>query len=161
MWIWPQVASRDLRLHAGFHFCCNERLRLGTLNRSNNCTSVATKGQENCGAQNRSNVEQKQQNTDHTRPESSGQGQEKTKKRRLGALNVHQKRARNAFRAASKVLRRSRALLECLWRRLGPLPRGLGEAPGTSRGALGRVLGSFRGVSETISGVFSTSEEVA
>ena len=38
---------------------------------------------------------------------------------------------------------------------------GLGEAPGTSRGALGRVLGSSGGVSETISGIFWTSEEVA
>ena len=38
---------------------------------------------------------------------------------------------------------------------------GLGEAPGTSRGDLGRVLGSSGGVSETISGVFWTSEEEA
>ena len=93
--------------------------------------------------------------------EAAARGKKKERKRRLGALNLHQKRSRNAFRAASKVLRRSRALLECLWRRLGPLPRGLGEAPGTSRGALGRVLGSSGGVSETISGVFWTSEEVA
>ena len=27
MWIWPQVASCDLRLHVGLHFRCNERLR--------------------------------------------------------------------------------------------------------------------------------------
>ena len=27
MSIWPQVASCDLRLHVGLHFCCNERLR--------------------------------------------------------------------------------------------------------------------------------------
>ena len=26
MWIWPQVASCDLRLHVGLHFRCNERL---------------------------------------------------------------------------------------------------------------------------------------
>ena len=47
------------------------------LRTSKKCTSVATKGQENCGTQNQSNVEQKQQNTDHTRQESSGQGQGK------------------------------------------------------------------------------------
>ena len=162
MWIWPQVASCDLRLHTGFHFRCNERLRhLWHSEQKQHLTSVATKGQENCGTQTQSNVEQKQQNTDHTRQESSGQGQEKRKKRRLGALNLHQKRARNAFRAASKVLRRSRALLKCLWRRLGPLPRGLGEAPGTSRGALGSVLGSSETVSETILNGFLSSEEAA
>ena len=27
MWIWPQVASCDLRLHVGLHFRCNERRR--------------------------------------------------------------------------------------------------------------------------------------
>ena len=84
---------------------------------------------------------------------AAARGKKKTKKRRLGALNLHPKRSRNALRAASEVLRRSRALLKCLWRRLGPLPRGLEEAPGIFRGALGRVLGSSGGVSETISGV--------
>ena len=148
MWACASVATTGLGI-------------FGTQNRSNNCTSIATKGRENCGAQNRSNVEQKQQNTDHARPESSGQGQEKTKKRRLGALIVHQKRPRNAFRAASKVLRRSLALLKCLWKRLGPLLRGLREAPGTSRGTLGSVLGSSESVSETISDGFWSSEEPA
>ena len=131
------------------------------LRTSNKCTSVATKGQENCGTQNQSNVEQNQQNTDHTRPESSGQGQEKTKKRRRRALNLQPKRAQNAFRAASEVLRRSLALLKWLWKRLGPLLRGLREAPGTSRGALGSVLGSSESVSETILNGFWSSEEAA
>ena len=124
-------------------------------------SSVQWPESKQASAQNRSNVEKKQQSTDHTRSGSSGQGQEKTKKRRLGALNVHQKRSRNALRAASKVLRRSLALLKCLWKRLGPLLRGLREAPGTSRGALGSVLGSSGGVSETTLEGFWTSEEPA
>ena len=122
-------------------------------------SSVQWPESKQASAQNRSNVEKKQQSTDHTRSGSSGQGQEKTKKRRLGALNLHPKRARNAFRAASEVLRRSLALLKCLWKRLGPLLRGLREAPGTSRGALGSVLGSSESVSETISDGFWSSED--
>ena len=50
---------------------------------------------------------------------------------------------------------------KCLWKRLGPLLRGLREAPKTSRGTLGSVLGSSWGVSETISDGFWTSKEVA
>ena len=59
------------------------------------------------------------------------------------------------------MLRRSLALLKCLWKRLGPLLRGLREAPGTSRGALGSVLGSSENVSETILNGFRSSEEAA
>ena len=59
------------------------------------------------------------------------------------------------------MLRRSLALLKCLWKRLGPLLRGLREAPGTSRGALGSVLGSSASVSETILDGFLSSEEAA
>ena len=87
MWIWPQVASCDLRLQVGLHFRGNERLgHLWHSEQKKHLTSVATTGQDNYGMQNRSNVEQKQQNTDHTRPESNGQGQEKKRKEDSGLL---------------------------------------------------------------------------
>ena len=124
-------------------------------------SSVQWPESKQASAQNRSNVEKKQQSTDHTRSGSSGQGQEKAKKRRLGILNLHSKRARNGLRAASEVLRRSLALLDCFWKRLRPLQRGLGEALGTSRGALGSVLGSSESVSETIMDGFWSSKEAA
>ena len=149
------MASCDLRLHVGLHFRCNERLR--HLWYSEQATSAPpqqrkakkTVARRTKATSNRSN------RTPTTRgKKAAARGKEKTKKRRLGALHFHQKRPRNALRAASEVLRRPLALLKCLWKRLGPLLRGLGEAPGTSRGALGSVLGSSESVSETISGGF-------
>ena len=162
MWIWPQVASCDLRLHVGLHFRCNERLR--------RLWHSAQKQQLHLRSNERPrklwHAEPKQRRTEATehRPHEARKqrpGQEKTKKRRLGALNLHPKRAQNAFRAASEVLRRPLALLKCLWKRLGPLLRGVPEAPGTSRGALGSVLGSSESVSETILNGFWSSEEAA
>ena len=118
-------------------------------------------------AEQQRNAEPKQRRTEateHRTHEARKQRPGTRKKQRKedsGLLIYTPKRARNAFRAASEVLRRSRALLKRLWRRLGPLPRDLGEAPETSLGALASVLGSSGGVSETISGACWTSEEAA
>ena len=89
--------------------------------------------------------------------EAAARGKKKERKEDSGLLIY----TNNGPRAASEVLRRSRALLKRLSRRLGPLPRGLGEAPGTSRGALGSVFGSSESVSETILDGFWSSEEPA
>ncbi len=43
-------------------------------------------GQENYGTQNQSNVEQKQQNTDHTRPKAAARDKKEQRKEDLGLL---------------------------------------------------------------------------
>ena len=93
--------------------------------------------------------------------EAAARGKKKERKADSGLLIYTKNGLWHAFRAASKVFRRPLALLKCLWKRLGPLLRGLREAPGTSRGALGSVLGSSESVSETILNGFWSSEEPA
>jgi hypothetical protein len=134
------VASCDLRLHVGLHF--NEKLRhLWHSEQEQHLTSVAAKGQENCGTQNQSNVEQKQENTDHTRQASSGQGQEKTKKRRLGALKLHPKRAQSSFRGASKVPSTAQVPLEASRAASERSRGGSWDIPGRPRERLGELRG--------------------
>ena len=189
MWIWPQVASCDLRLHVGLHFRCNERLRrlwhseqkqqlhLRSYERPRKLWCAEPKqlllavaygfvlGQPSRLPFNGLRASKQARRTEATSKrsnrapttrgqEAAARGKKKQRKEDSGLLM-----SRNAFRAASKVLRRSLALLKCLWKRLGPLLRGLREAPGTSRGALGSVLGSSESVSETISDGFWSSED--
>ena len=161
VWIWPQVASCDLRLHLALHFRCNEKLR--HLSHSEQKQQLHLRSNER--PRKLGHAEPRQRRTEATehRPHEARKQwpgvRRKQEEKKLGAHNLDQQRTQNALRAASEVLRRSLALLKCLWKRLGPLLRGLREAPGTSRGALGSVLGSSETVSETILDGFWSSEE--
>ena len=144
MWIWPQVASCDLRLHVGLHFCCNERLM--HLWHSEQKQQLHLRSNERPRKLWRAEPKQRRTEATEHRPHEARKqrpGARKKRRKEDSELLIYtQKKTKcfqSSFRGASKVPSTAQVPLEASRAASERSPGGSWDLPGRPRERLGEL----------------------